>query len=106
MEKNNISRLAPEIREQAEEVCKIEEAMRAKVSSVLPEFPNMDLAQRATTTQGEEVWKANPKIQEARALFRDYTAIVKAQRDIFESNVAPADVSQLSDLRERFKVAK
>ena len=99
------SRLAPELRKQAKELCKIEKAMRDKIDKILPEFKDMPVAQEATTTQGERVLKANPAIQETRALFRDYAAVVKSQRDLFDNVPQPAEISSLDSLRKKYKLA-
>lgn len=87
-------------------VCAIEQAMRKKVEEQLPIFEDMQAAQPVTTTQGEKVLKANPAMQELRALFRDYAAIVKFQQDIAKNNPAPVEVSSLEDFRSKLKAAK
>lgn len=99
------SRLSPELQDQAIELCRIEEAMRNKIDSVLPEFAEMDLAQRATTQKDETVWKINPAMQEARALFRDYAAVVKSQKDLFENVPHSARVSSIDALKKKYKLA-
>ena len=99
---NKTMKTAPELAELSE----IEKAMRGKIDAVLPEFRDMELSQKVTSTQGELVLKANTRIQEARALFRDYAAIVKAKRDVENNVPEPAEISNLSDLRKRFKVAE
>lgn len=96
----------PNMREQAIAVCKIEEAMRKKLKKHLPELDDMPLSQEVTSTQGDLVTKSNPAIQELRALCRDYAAIVKVRDEILENSAAPAEVTSLDALRERFKVAK
>lgn len=95
-----------DLSEQIEELARIEEAMREKVEEQLPIFRGMDVAQIVTSTKGELVTKANPAMQEMRALFRDYAAIVKMQKEIIGGQTAQADVSSLEDMRARFKVAK
>ena len=95
-----------DLTEQLEELSRIEAAMREKVEEQIPHFRNMNLVQLVTSTQGEKVLKANPAMQEARALFRDYAAIVKMQKDIMGGQTEQADVTSLESMRARFKVAK
>lgn len=96
----------PDLVEQIQTVNEIESAMRKKVEEQLPIFEKMPCAQQVTSTQGEPVLKANPAMQEIRALFRDYTAIVKIQKDLTGGTDAKAVVTNLEDMRARFKVAK
>ena len=93
--------------EQLEELSRIEVAMREKVEEQIPHFRNMSVVQLVTSTQGEKVLKANPAMQEIRALFRDYAAIVKMQSDLLEGGqAAQSDSVSLEDMRARFKIAK
>lgn len=93
-------------KEQRETVDRIESAMREKVNQQLPIFEKMPPAQRMKTVQGETVYKNNPAIQEIRALFRDYCAIVKAQQDIYGNKQTKAEVATINSIRERLKIAK
>ena len=95
-----------DLSEQIEELAKIEQAMREKVEEQIPIFQGMDVAQIVTSTQGEQVIKANPAMQEMRALFRDYATIVKMQKEIMGGQTEQADVTSLESMRARFKVAK
>ena len=101
-----MSNVDKSIKKQYDTVCAIEKAMREKVEEQIPAFKYMQVAQEATTTQGERVLKANPAMQEIRALFRDYATIVKVQQDIAKNNPAPVEVSSLEDFRSRLKAAK
>ena len=97
----------PRMREQAAMVWKIERAMRKKVKALFPTFEEMQVAQAVTSTQGEEVLKSNPAMQEIRATFRDYCSIVKAQMSLIGDKApAPAELSQIDTIRARLKIAK
>lgn len=89
------------MKESKETIVEIRKAMQRKVESVLPEFDEMELSQTVRSTQGELVEKANPAIQEARALFRDFCAIVRAENEIAGTE---AEVDNLESLRNKFKV--
>ena len=95
-----------DLSEQIEELAKIEQAMREKVEEQIPIFQSMDVAQVVTSTQGERVTKANPAMQEMRALFRDYATIVKMQKEIVGGQTEQAEVTSLESMRAKFKVAK
>lgn len=77
--------------------------MQKKIAGILPEFETMPLSQRCTSTQGEEVEKVNPALQEARALFRDFCFI--AEKEMNWSGEAVED-SKVEDIRARFRIAK
>ena len=105
-EKQAINSLDPSIREQAETVCQIERTMRAKVEEMIPVFEAAPAAQEVTNTQGDKVWKQNPQIQEIRALFKDYCAIVKAQKELLGTKSTPAEVTSINALRQKLMIAK
>ena len=56
-------------------------------------------------SNGAEVPKPNPFVQEYRAMVRDFAAALKAYKDITGEQES-AQVSSLESLRSRFKVAK
>ena len=78
-------------------------AMQRKIEDILPEFERMPLSQRCTSTQGEEVDKVNPALQEARALFRDFCFIAEKEMNWTGEEVTD---NKIEDIRARFKVAK
>ena len=97
----------PRMKHQAAMVWKIERAMRKKVKAIFPTFEQMPVAQAVTSTQGEEVLKSNPAMQEIRATFRDYCTIVKVQFSLLGDKApAAAEVSQLDSIRAKLKIAK
>lgn len=105
-EKEILQGVDPRMKEQAAMVWKIEKAMRKKVKAVFPTFDEMPVAQAVTSTQGEEVLKNNPAMQEIRALFRDYCSIVKAQMSFVSDKAPQVEVSQIDSIRQRLKIAK
>jgi hypothetical protein len=105
-EKQAIDNLDPAIRAQALAVCQIERSMRAKVEELIPAFEAAPAVQEVTSTQGEKVLKPNPEIQEIRALFKDYCAVVKAQKEIMGTKSTPAEVTSINALRQKLKIAK
>lgn len=94
----------PRIKEQAAMVWKIEKAMRKKVKAIFPMFEEMPVAQAVTSTQGEEVLKSNPAMQEIRATFRDYCSIVKVQLSLIGDKQAPVELSQIDSIRQKLKI--
>ena len=89
------------MKEAKETIVEIRKAMQQKIEDILPEFETMDLTQTVRSTQGELVDKANPAIQEARALFKDFCSIVKVENEIAGTEI---EVDNLESLRNRFKV--
>lgn len=56
-------------------------------------------------SNGVDVPKPNPFVQEYRAMVRDFAAAIKAYKDITGEQES-AQVSSLENIRARFKVAK
>jgi len=105
-EKAMVQNIDPVMRDQAVTVCRIEKAMRAKVKELIPYYKESPAAQEATNTHGEKVLKNNPAMQEIRATFRDYCTIVKVQQDILANRTAPVEVTSISSLRNKLKIAR
>lgn len=81
-------------------------AMQEKIEKEIPAYKDMPLAQELTTTQGEKAMKQNPAVQEFRATVRDYAAALDNLQSIISENKAPTQVSDMAELRKKFKVAK
>lgn len=54
---------------------------------------------------GREVPRANPFVQEYRAMIRDFAAAIKAYKEI-TGDKSSAQISSLDSIRSKFKVAK
>ena len=105
-EKALVAGIDQNMREQAAMVCKIEKVFRSKVKQLVPLFKETEPTQTVTNTQGEKVLKSNPAMQEFRAMCRDYCTIVKVQQDILANKTAPVEVTNISAIRQRLKIAK
>ena len=57
------------------------------------------------TGDGRSVPRANPFLQEYRAMVRDFAAAIKAYKDI-TGDKGTAQISSLESIRSKFKVAK
>ena len=57
------------------------------------------------TGDGRDVPRANPFVQEYRAMIRDFAAAIKAYKEITGEKDS-AQVSSLESIRSKFKVAK
>lgn len=84
----------------------IEKAMRQKVKEEIPVFKAMSVSQILTTTQGESAIKSNPAMQEIRALFRDYCAIVKVQKELAENSGAKLEQTSIDLIRSKLKLVQ
>ena len=91
------------MKETQETIREIRETMERKIKIVLPKFESMALSQTCISTQGDLVEKANPEIQEARALFKDYVLLVEKENAL---GGEVAEDNKVTELRARFKVAK
>lgn len=105
-EKELLRNIDPRMHDQFVMVCRIEKALRKKCKQILPTFEDMPVAQAVTTTQGEQVLKNNPAMQEIRATLRDYISTVKTQWDMIGDDKAPAEVTAIDSIRQRLRIAK
>ena len=96
----------PDLRELAETLANAVLAMQEKIEEEIPAYKDSPLAQVLTTTQGEKALKQNPAVQEFRATVRDYAAALNNLQDILSENKAPTQISDMAELRKKFKIAK
>lgn len=95
-----------EIKDQTKTLAEAVLAMQEKIEQQIPVYKHMPLAQQVTVGTGEKMLRQNPAVQEFRATVRDYAAALNNLQDILEENNAPTRVSEMSELRKKFKVAK
>ena len=79
--------------------------MQRKIAKNKTEFQNAPLTIEAEMGDGRTIERANPFVQEYRALVRDYASAMKAYKDIV-GNQGRNEPNQLDDIRSKFKVAK
>ena len=80
-------------------------ALQKKLEEHEEEFLNAPLSIEVEMGDGRWVERANPVVQEYRAMVRDFSAAYKAYRDITGDD-DEAEVNHLDDIRSRFRVAK
>jgi len=98
-------RVDEDLRPQVVTLARAVAALQEKIEQQTDLYRRVPLSQLVTTMQGEQVYKANPIVQEFRATVRDYAASLKNLQDILESCSAPAEISPLDDLRGKFKIS-
>ena len=81
-------------------------AMQNKIDQQIPIYEQMPLAQQVTVGTGEKMLRQNPATQEFRATVRDYATALNNLQDILSENKSPTSVSDMSELRKKFKIAK
>jgi hypothetical protein len=81
-------------------------AMQNKIDQQIPIYEQMPLAQTVTVGTGEKMLRQNPAVQEFRATVRDYATALNNLQDILSENKSPTSVSDMSELRKKFKIAK
>lgn len=79
--------------------------MQEKILEHEHEFQIAPLSIEAEMRDGRYITRSNPLVQEYRSLVRDYSAALKAYRDL-TGNEQDAEINSLDDIRARFKVAK
>ena len=78
--------------------------MQEKIIESKEDFINADLSIEVRKRDGNDVVRANPCVQEYRALVKDFYTALKAYKEIRGTEEDGAN--NLSSIRERFKVAK
>lgn len=95
-----------DIKEQAVTLANAVSAMQEKIEQQIPIYATTDLAQEVTVGTGETILRQNPIMQEFRATVRDYATALNNLQDILSENKSPTSVSDMSELRKKFKIAK
>lgn len=79
-------------------------AMKRKIERNKSEFLGANLTVEVELGDGRIVTRANPIVQEYRALVRDYSTALKAYKDITDGRIQKEE-DQLGNLRSKFRVA-
>ena len=98
--------MSADIRPQAVTLANAVLAMQDKIDQQIPIYEQMPLAQQVTVGTGEKMLRQNPAVQEFRATVRDYAAALDNLQDILSENKAPTQISDMAELRKKFKIAK
>ena len=80
-------------------------ALQTKLQENEEEFTDAPLSIEVRMGDGRYVERANPVVQEYRAMVRDYASALKAYKEL-TGDEQPTEISSLEDIRSRFKVAK
>lgn len=98
--------VSAEIKPQAITLANAVLAMQNKINQQIPVYDQMPLAQQVTVGTGEKMLRQNPAVQEFRATVRDYATALNNLQNILENNKTTAPLTNIEDLRAKFKVAK
>ena len=80
-------------------------SLQKKLEDNADQFQREPLRVWVENSNGIEVPKPNPFVQEYRAMVRDFSAAIKAYKEITGEKDS-AQVSSLESIRSKFKVAK
>ena len=80
-------------------------SMQRTLTKNKTDFINAPLTIEAEMGDGRVIERANPFVQEYRALIRDYASTMKAYKDI-TGQKGEKEQSSLEDIKSRFKIAK
>ncbi len=78
-------------------------AMQTKLLDLREEFEVAELTYDAEMGDGRVITRANPFVQEYRALVKDFSVALKAYKEISNADEEDGGV-QLADLRAKFRV--
>ena len=80
-------------------------SMQRKITKNRVEFVNAPLTIEVEMGDGRTIERANPFVQEYRSMVRDFSAALKAYKDITNEK-DDVQVSSLDSIRSKFRVAK
>lgn len=78
--------------------------MQDKILALKDEFEMAPLTFEAEMGDGRTITRANPFVQEYRALVKDYSVALKSYKEL-SGNDDISEGDEIAKLRERFKVA-
>ena len=78
-------------------------AMQNKLTDLRDEFESAELTYEAEMGDGRMITRANPFVQEYRALVKDFGVALRTYKEI-SGDIAEANTQTLDDLRAKFKV--
>ena len=78
-------------------------AMQTKLTDLREEFESAELTYDAEMGDGRVITRANPFVQEYRALVKDFSVALKTYKELTNAE-DDAGTTQLADLRAKFKV--
>lgn len=81
-------------------------AMQIQLEENHDKFLKQPLSISVTVGTGEIINRANPFVSEYRALFKDYVAALKSLKELIAAEGVVADLSALTKVKEKFKIAK
>jgi len=100
--KNVNSPLKPQIETMVQVVLSLQKQLEDNYDKYL----SQPLSISVTVGTGETINRANPFVQEYRALFKDYLAAIKQLKEIIDDVSVVEELDALSSVKERFKIAK
>lgn len=80
-------------------------SLKKKLEDNEKQFLEAPLMVWVEMNDGRDVPRANPFVQEYRAMVRDFAAAIKAYKEI-TGDKGSAQISSLENIRSKFKVAK
>ncbi len=78
-------------------------AMQTKLTDLREEFESAELTYDAEMGDGRVITRANPFVQEYRALVKDFSVALKTYKELTNAE-DDTGTTQLADLRAKFKV--
>ena len=96
--------IKPNMRDKAVTLVNAITAMQDKIDKEISGFAKMPLAQQVTVGTGEKMLRANPAMQEFRAMVKDYAQMLNQLQEMLDESGAPAEIKSLDSIRSKFKV--
>lgn len=94
------------LRPQIETVAKSVLAMQTQLEENYNEYITQPLSIEVVKGDGEIISRANPYVQEYRALLKDYTSAIKQLQELTNGVKVEQEMNALVNMKEKFKIAK
>ena len=96
--------ISPALRPQAITLAESILTLQRKIEKQTPIYETEPLVQEVTVGTGEKILRSNPFVQEFRATVREYTATLKAFKELVDAKGKSAESSPLDNLKSRYNI--
>lgn len=94
------------LKKQIETIAAVTLSLQKQLEDNYADYLTQPLSISVVVGTGETVKRANPYVQEYRALFRDYISSVKQLAELIDDANAEEEINALVSIKDKFKIAK
>lgn len=94
------------LRPQIETMTRVVLSLQKQLDENYDKYLNQPLSLEVTVGTGEVINRANPFVQEYRALFKDYVNSLKQLKELIDDVSIEEEINSLASIKDRLKIAK